>query len=752
MYVSPGVYSKEIDASLYAEIGANTVYAMAHTFNKGTLDTPLLVTSLEDLKNQLGLPINSAVPCIGWLSAREYLRRGNKLYVTRVDSTTTPADYAAQSIPGGSTATLATANDGATTAIGAGHILTSAGAAFIVGGVLVGDWLEINDTSTPGDNGWYLITLVAATQLTTEREFPTGGLNNLTYTVYPGKKYAGTNGATSIPATRTLTSAGSSFVTAGVAVGDMLRIEGTGGSTGDNGMYRITNVAATILTVDRDFPVGSLAALPYSVFGRSSGGADGSTATPGEFVSAGAQFTLHGVKAGDILVICDTVDTANNGTYFITGCKPAATATTLLVNNATWPGGALAALTYYVLPGAVKFQGLTKGTWCAGYRLYPLVNSGDRQNFDLAVYSGSSVLEQTYNMDLSSVVATMTSDSSIFSASLITVRTEPCPGFGVVDSTLGIYLTVTGGVDGTASIASSDYIAGLNLYLNPEEYEIDIISCPGIYEIAVNNALALIAETRQDCIAIIDPPDWATIDSVQEIINWHNGVAVGGYTIGTTAQGSSYCATYWTWQKVYDEYNAVDRWIAPSGMVAGVFAYNDNQKFPWYAPAGVNRGKLIGSSDVRYSPSKNDRDSMYGPGQSVNAIVKFVGEGIYVYGQKTLYRTSSALNRINTRRMLNYCKRVISKANRALVFEPNDEVLWRGFKQITEPVLKYVLTNRGISDYRIICDSTTVTSTELENYMMKGKLLIKPTPTAEIIALEFTLTSQGSDFSEFIMA
>lgn len=746
MFVSPGAYAREIDLSLYTETVTNTSCAMVILANKGVLDTPTLITSLESLKSIFGTPIDSDTFSQGWLACREYLRRGNKLYAVRVDASgVNVATVAGMSLPSYSDDTLATANDGATS-IPATRTLTSAGSSFITAGVVIGDCLELADVSSPADNGFYIVTNVAATILTVDRNWPTGSLTGVTFTVWSGKKEEGTDGVTSVPTTRTLTSVGSTFVTNGVAIGDMVRIYDSV-DTGDNGLYRVTNVAATILTVDRDFKVGSLTGLSFTVYSNNSNGVDGSTATAGEFLSAGAQFALHGVKAGDVLVICDAIDTANNGTYLITGLKAGLTATTLTVNNATWIGGVLTGLSYYVLPGSIKLEGESKGTWCAGFGLYPTVCPADSLNVDVSLYNGTSLLEKAYNLDRASIVAGFASDPYL-RATLITGRGEPCPGFGIVNSTLGIYLTISGGNNGTTSIADSDYISGINMFSNPEQYLIDIIACPGVTTENVHNALAALVETRQDCVAICDPPDWATLDSVQEILDWHNGI--GGTVLGATARGSSYCCTYWAWQKVYDEYNAVDRWTAPSGHMAAEFAHNDNQMFPWFAPAGLQRGKIIGSSDVRYSPSQNDRDSMLSSGQAVNPISSFVGSGIYVFGQKTLYRANTALNRLNVRRMLNYCKRIIVTAARQLAFEPNDDVMWRQLKLIADAPLRYVLTNRGIREYLIIADSTTTTATELENYKMVGKLIIKPMTTAEIIELQFALTSQGSDFSEFI--
>lgn len=757
-YFSAGSYVYEEDASLYAESVVRTVVALAHTFNKGVIGTPGLIVNEEELKKYYGTPINNTAACQGWFAAREYLRRGNWCYINRVESTgLNVAAYCAMSLPTTTDDYLVTENDGVTDAPNPGT-LTSAGSNFTTAGTLVGDVLEINDVSDPGNNGFYVITVVAPagdnTKITVDRAFPAGVLAALTFTVWSAKREAGADGVTSVPTTRTLTSALSTFTINGVVAGDILRIhDSTVGATGDNGLYRIVNVAPTILTVDRDWPIGSLAALDFTVYSSSSRGADGSTATPGEFNAASAFFGLHGVKAGDVLVICDAVDTGNNGTYLISGLGAAALAQTrLYVNEQTWSGGVLAGLTYYVLPGAVTLTGESKGTWCRRYRLYPTVNAGDSQNVDISIYNdGTTLQDKIGNVDRSNIVTETTTQTELVTAALITGRGEPCPGFGTVSTALGIYLAMSGGNDGYTSIADSDYILGLNAYLNPEKYEIDLLICPGVSTENVTNRLAAICEARQDTMFLADPPDWTTIDSRQEIVDFHNGV--GATVLGATARSSSFGALYWTWQEVYDEYNDVDRWIAPSGHMAGVYAYNDKVTYPWFAPAGIKRGKLIGSKDVRYSPDQDDREVLYGPGQAVNPIVQFVDEGnsIYCYGQKTLQRTTTALNRINVRRMLIWVKRAVRKVNRALVFDPNDEVMWREFKLRIDPLLDYVKTNRGMVEYRLIADASTTTPTEIENYRMVGKVFVKPTLSAEGIYVGFILTSQGANFTELVM-
>lgn len=744
-FVSAGAYAREIDLSLYAETLTNTIFAMAHTFNKGPIGTPTLVTNIDKLLELFGEPIDPSVSssaCQGWFAAREYLRKGNKLYVTRVESAATPAEYAGQAVQGpcDDSITSGTADTG--TSIPATRTLTDTGAGFVVAGVLIGDVVEINDVSTPADNGFYTITLVAATVLTVNRDWPTGSLANVDYTVWSAKRDGGVAGVTSTPSTRTLTQAGAKFLS-NVTAGDIVKLHDDT-DTGDNGVYVIATVDSdTVITVDRDWPVGSLTALTFTIYGSNSAGTAGSTATDGEFLDASATFQSHGVAAGDILWIKDAVDTGDNGYYLITGLKSGNEETTLEVNAAEWVTGALTGLDYEVLPGSITYQGSSKGTAFQGLYLYPKVNANDPLKFDLETRdsSGSLIVEKVFAMDRATVVDEMSDNSSYWTATVNTGRGEPAPGKT---------FTVSGGDDGYTGITGADYIGdqatktGLKSFYNAELIDINLVACPGVSTQTVQDELLALSEKRADCFALVDPPDWASVDTVQEILNYHNGSYVR-----TTALNSTYAGLWWTWQKVYDEYHETYVWIAPSGHMAAVMAHNDNVQAAWYAPAGLKRGKLVGSVDVRYSPDQDDRDALQGPGARVNPIVKFTGEGIYAFGQKTLSTTSSALNRVNVRRMLLYVEKVIATAARQLIFDPNDEVLDREFVQLVEPVLDDVLSRRGIREYKIVIATT---DTDRENNKAVYKLFIKPTKAAEIIEIQFVLTSQGADFQELLAA
>lgn len=824
-FVSAGAYARELDLSLYAETLTNTIAALAHTFNKGPIGTRTLVSNIDNLVSLFGEPIDpsvSAAACQGWFAAREYLRKGNKLYVTRVESAATPAAYAAMSVRGVSDDQIGVQAADGVTSIPATRTLTSATGDFITDGVKVGMVLEISGGSA--DDGFYVIVDVQATVLTVDRNWPTGSLSTLTFDIWCSKREAGVNGVTSVAGTRTFTSSGATFEENGVVAGDVLQISGgtdddglylistvdsetqvtvnrdwqsgeltsltytvysklttsntaleTGadgatnasngfssagstfvtngvragdwlvvndsGTAGDNGIYTISSVdSETAITISENFPTGSLSSLDFTVYAVNR---QGSTATDGEFADTGADFQAQGVQAGDILYINDPVNDGDNGYYLITGLKTGSEDTTLEVNESAWPAGSLTGLSYKVLPGSITFQGATKGTAFTDLQIRPLLNSSDDTKIDLETRNsaGTFQLEKVFSFDRTDADTIMSANSAYWTATVRSNRT------GVVT---GDVFDASGGDDGYTGIVDSDYIGnsasgtGLRSFVNAELIDINLLMCPGVSSQNVQDELIRICETRGDCFALVDPPDWSTVDSVQDILDFTNGTL-----IRTTALNTSYAALYWTWQQVYDEYHSVNVWTAPSGHVAAVYANNDNLQAPWYAPAGFKRGKVSGSVDVRYSPDQDDRDALQGSTARVNPIVNFTGAGIYVFGQKTLLAALTALNRVHTRRMLLYCEKVIATAARQLVFDPNDVVLEREFKQLVEPVLDNVLSRRGIHEYLI---QAATTDTDRDNQRAVFKIFIKPTPTAEVIEIFFAVTSQGANFQELLAA
>jgi len=316
-------------------------------------------------------------------------------------------------------------------------------------------------------------------------------------------------------------------------------------------------------------------------------------------------------------------------------------------------------------------------------------------------------------------------------------------------------VTMSGGDDGapveisdyvgTAAVSGSDTATGLQLFADPDTVDVNLLAVPDISHRTIISEMITLCESRADCICLIDVPYGK---SVQQAVAWANGVG-GGATDPTAAINSSYCAIFYPWVQVFDGYSNSNVWIPPSGHIAGVVAYTDHVADPWWAPAGFNRGKLQDVLDIEHSATQGERDYMYANGNVINPIVDYAGQGIVVYGQRTGTRTSSALDRINVRRMMLYLRKAVSTAVRSLLFEPNDEETWAAFRNLVNPVCDDIKARRGITEFEVVCDETTNTSAVRARNEMRGKVLIVPTRAAEMISIDFVVLNNEAQFSEF---
>jgi hypothetical protein len=252
----------------------------------------------------------------------------------------------------------------------------------------------------------------------------------------------------------------------------------------------------------------------------------------------------------------------------------------------------------------------------------------------------------------------------------------------------------------------------------------------------VENALVALVEYRTDCLAVVDPPQAVSVASV---IAWHNGLGNGR----TTAINSSYSATWWPWLMDLNPINGQYVWVPPSVFMGEKLCYVDNNFGPWYAPAGDIRG-LLAAYNYEYSPSQSERDQLYGGLNAINPIVNFASRGLEIYGQKTLSRTTSAINRLNVRRMIIYVKKLIKNAVDQMIFEPNNADSWARCRTIINAILEPVRQANGLAAYNVIIDSTTTTPSLIAQSIMAGIIQLVPMGTIEIISLTLQINPTGS--------
>jgi hypothetical protein len=280
---------------------------------------------------------------------------------------------------------------------------------------------------------------------------------------------------------------------------------------------------------------------------------------------------------------------------------------------------------------------------------------------------------------------------------------------------------------------SKAYKRALDAVRNPDAIDMNLLVLPGvIYELhsyVATTALEL-CEERQDCFYIMDLTSYSsTIDSA----------------VNKAAEiDSNYTAVYYPWVKVIDTNTNKFIWAPPSVVLPEVYAYNDNVAAEWFAPAGLNRGSIEGAVGVAKRLNLAGRDTLYEG--KVNPIATFPGQGICVWGQKTLQRRKSALDRVNVRRLLIAVKKYIASASRYLVFEQNVEATRNRFLNIVNPYLASIQERSGLYAFKVIMDESNNTPDVIDRNFLVGQLYLQPTKTAEFISLEFNILPTGAVF------
>lgn len=308
--------------------------------------------------------------------------------------------------------------------------------------------------------------------------------------------------------------------------------------------------------------------------------------------------------------------------------------------------------------------------------------------------------------------------------------------------------TLVGGSDGIPSdpdeqdaliIGNQLGFTGIYSLSEPEQIDIDLIAVPGHSSTSVVTALLDMAQNvRSDVLAVIDPPFGLT---VQEIVDWQNGA----HPLNTTRFDSDFGALYWPWVKLRDNFNRVDVWCPPSGSVMATIARSDQLSAPWFAPAGVTRGIVPQITDVFSRPTLEERDLMYGYRNAINPIVQFVDfDGFLIWGQKTMQRRPTALDRVNVRRLMFVIEKRIRAASRQLLFDPHDDILRQKFVRIATSILTEIQVQRGVDDFRIKCDEELNTPDVIDRNELRARVGVIPIRAAEFIFIEFSVHRTGS--------
>jgi len=324
---------------------------------------------------------------------------------------------------------------------------------------------------------------------------------------------------------------------------------------------------------------------------------------------------------------------------------------------------------------------------------------------------------------------------------------------GVKFSSIGnVTYTLTGGVNydanGGMSATLSNLSTGYNYFANKDEIDVDyLIMGPGLSDKnsskAKANMLISIADDRKDCIATISPHRADVVNvtnsgtQTTNVLGFYNSLSSSSYTVFDSG-----------YKYTFDRFNNTFRYIPTNGDVAGLMVRTSIEAYPWFSPAGLQRGTLNNAVKMAYNPTKGQRDQLYAA--RINSIINQRGSGIVLYGDKTGLGYSSAFDRINVRRLFLTVEQALEQAANSQLFELNDANTRANFNNIVEPYLRDVQAKRGIYDFLVVCDETNNTPDVIDNNEFRADIFLKPAKSINYITLTFVATRTGVDFQEVV--
>ena len=294
----------------------------------------------------------------------------------------------------------------------------------------------------------------------------------------------------------------------------------------------------------------------------------------------------------------------------------------------------------------------------------------------------------------------------------------------------------------------------VDLVSDEEFAEFDVLTMPGITRNTLNNQILNVCEDRADSLAILDiaggyePPHETNTLETARVGNVDTAVS----NLKDFAVNSSYGCMFYPFVKIRDNLNDASLYVPPSVVALGTFSSSQRKSAVWFAPAGFTRGGLSEGSaglpvlGVRQRLTSAERDKLYDA--NINPIASFPAEGVVIFGQKTLQVTTSALDRINVRRLLIFVKKEISRISSRLLFEQNVQQTWDRFTGEVVPFLEGVKSGLGLTDFRVVLDSTTTTPDLVDRNVLYAKIFLKPARAIEFIALDFIITRSGASFDD----
>jgi phage tail sheath protein FI len=301
---------------------------------------------------------------------------------------------------------------------------------------------------------------------------------------------------------------------------------------------------------------------------------------------------------------------------------------------------------------------------------------------------------------------------------------------GTVNNTVNLYDAIS---TNTQGLTGSDYNNMIALLANTDAYQFNLLFTPGLLnDTHTSQVTSIISNTiaRGDNMYVVDLASY--------------GNTVSQTVTQAQSRDTSYAAAYWPWVRIIDPGTGKQVWAPASTVIPGVYAFNDKVSAPWFAPAGINRGGLSTVLATEIKLSQAQKDALYT--NNINPLATLPKQGVVVFGQKTLQKAASALDRVNVRRLMIELKNYIRQIADTVVFEQNTIATRNSFIARVTPYLETIQQKQGLYAFRVVMDDSNNGPAVIDRNQLIGQIYIQPTRTAEFISLDFILLPTGAEF------
>ena len=722
--LSPGVLVREVDLTVgRADNVLDNIGAIAGPFAIGPVDDPIDITTENELIDVFGKPLSTDAQYEYWMSASSFLSYGGVLKVARTDGANLVNANAIRNSSGISTAgepTLKIKNFDDYEANYADDI-----ANYIFAAKSPGSWANNLKVCVIDDKADQIITVGAAA------------------TSFVQVGYAVTTTLTNVPSAGVGTTSLFNGYLKGI-------ITGVGASTLDVKVVSVVDTTGTEIEVDY---------AQFSQLRSFKPSTSGGSITVDVITNAGIATTTVSVNTGANPIL-DWYDqqvlSLTNTSIFWRSIAPKPGTSQYAVDRngksdeihvvVVDDTGSVTGIQGNLLE---KFIGLSKATDAIS-----AVNSPQKiwwKNY-LAVFSKYVYVGDNPSDDLNvNEDVVPTGFSSGFTANTTAEGLWNLDSQDRTYSALGnVTYNLTGGQDYSASggmtATLGDLFTSYNLFSNRDEIAVDyLIMGPGLgnkFESqAKANHLISIANNRKDCVAVISPHRADVVDLTNTDTQTDNILE-----FFSPLSSSSYAIFDAGYKYTFDRFNNKFRYIPCNADVAGLCVRTSIFAYPWFSPAGQQRGILNNAIKLAYNPNKAQRDQLYP--QRINAIINKPGIGILLFGDKTALGYASAFDRINVRRLFLTVEQALERSAEAQLFELNDEITRANFINIVEPYLRDVQAKRGLYGFFVRCDATNNTPDVIDNNEFRADIFLKPAKSINYVTLTFVATRTGVSFEE----